>query len=94
MNTLVCSVCDHSNYQEMVRCTQCAWEFRSSRFHDSLSDLEQERYLGRRDLVRVRWKEFHQYDQTPEKRSLPAEGKIVQGAATTPRDLAIGGGLL
>jgi len=94
MKTLVCSVCEHGNYKEMIRCSRCAWELRDSEFLDSLKDLEEERYLGRRDLVRARWKEFHQYDQTPRRESFPAEGTIIRGAATTPDDLAIGGGLL
>ncbi len=94
MITLVCEVCGDSSDSERARCGRCGWELRDSEFLGSLEDLEEERYLGRRDLVRVRWKELGQYDQTPRRGSRPAEGTIIRGAATTPDDLAIGGGLL
>lgn len=93
MRTLVCSVCEHSNNQGTIRCARCAWELRNPEFPDSLQGLEKERYLRRRDLVRARWREFHQYDQTPRRESIPAEATKIP-AATTPKDLAIGGGLL
>jgi hypothetical protein len=94
MRTLVCSVCEHSNNRGMIRCGRCAWELHNPEFSDSLPGLEKASYLRRRDLVRARWREFHQYDQTPRRKSIPAETTKVQAAATTAKDLAIGGGLL
>lgn len=94
MKTQACDVCGYSDDRAMIRCLRCAWEIRGPEFLDSLRALEKERYLGRRDLVRARWKEFHQYDQTPRRASFPAERKIIRGAGTTADNLAIGGGLL
>jgi hypothetical protein len=95
MKTLVaCEVCGYSNPPEIIRCSRCAWEIRGPEFFGSLTDLETERYLERRDLVRARWEEMHKYDQTPLRGSYPAEWSIIRGAGTTPDNLAIGSGLL
>jgi hypothetical protein len=95
MKTLVaCEVCGYSNSPGIIRCSLCAWEIRGPEFLGSLTDLEAERYLERRDLVRARWEELHKYDQTPLRGSYPVPWSIIRGAGTTPDDLAIGGGLL
>jgi len=93
MKTQTCDVCGYSDDRAMIRCLRCAWEIRGPGFLDSLTGLEQERYFKRRDLVRARWKELHQYDQTPRRESFPAEVAIIR-SPTSACDLAIGGGLL
>jgi hypothetical protein len=92
--TVVCGICGRSADSEENRCGRCGWEFRDMDFFDSLNDLEEERYLGRRDLARARWKEFGRYDASPREGSLSADGTIVQVAPTSSAEVAIGGGLL
>lgn len=94
MKTMMCWVCEYRTDPEMVRCGRCGWEFRHAEFLDSLTGLERERYLRRRDLARARWREFHGYDQSPRKGSFTAQGTIVRGGPTSSRGLAIGGRLL
>jgi hypothetical protein len=94
LKTPVCWVCEYSTDPEMVRCGRCGWEFRQPEFLDSLTGLERERYLRRRELVRARWREFQGYDQSPRKGSFTAQGTIVRGGPTSSRGLAIGGRLL
>jgi hypothetical protein len=92
--TLICEVCGCSSDSEKTRCSQCGWEFRDQEFYDSLRDLEQESYLRRRDLARARWKELRRFDGSPREGSSLADGTIVQVAATSSAEVAIGGGLL
>jgi len=91
---LICEICGDSSDSEEIRCGRCGWEFRDQEFYDSLHDLEQERYLRRRDLARARWLEFRRFDGSPRKGSYLADGTIVQVAATSSAEVAIGGGLL
>lgn len=90
---LVCEICGSSSDSE-VRCARCGWEFRDQEFLGSLNDLEEERYLRRRDLARARWKELRRYDGSPRKGASLADGTIVQVAATSSAEVAIGGSLL
>lgn len=94
MIALICDICGYSNDSEQNRCGRCGWEFRDSAFFDSLNDLEEKRYLGRKDLVRARWQEFRRYDASPRAGSFFADGTIVQVAPTSSAEVAIGGSLL
>jgi len=91
---LICEVCGESSNSEKIRCDRCGWEVRDQEFYDSLRDLERERYLRRRDLACARWIELRRFDGSPRKGSSLADGTIVQVAATSSAEVAIGGGLL
>lgn len=94
MIIVVCDICGSSSDSRENRCGRCGWEFRDVDFLGSLNDLEKERYLGRRELARARWKEFGRYDASPRSGSVLADGTIVQVAPTSSAEVAIGGTLL
>lgn len=94
MKTVVCWVCGCTNSSAANRCCRCAWEFRDADFFASLEDVEEQRYLERRDLARARWTEFHRYDQSPREGAFPVEPGIIYAGATSSQELPIGGGLL
>lgn len=93
MDALTCSVCAWMNDFGTLCCERCGWERVDLDFLRSLTEAEEERYQGRRELVRSRWAELGRYDQSPRLGTF-REAMIVEGGGSSSLELAIGGSLL